>query len=694
MRVGKSTKEKNRRIHAVLTGLLAAYLGLTTIFSSVSVLADEPAAESVAEEGDMPSDRITADLAEPDDLHRIGYDVVYVIDNSSSVWDRQAIRDQAFKNITNLAVGADIQIGGIYFAGNPYSTIAFRSMENQSESEEILSFLNMHSEKAEENYKGINARDSGNTMTNMGKGLEFAKKLFEESDPSRKRVVVLFSDGVNEVNPGDGDADQLTKDMAQDLKNMNTDIYCVYLDMESKETENQDEGFLKDLVNYFSDDADYVPERYEKVKATNISELYSSFIDVFYKMQGNMKYRELLLDSSGKDKFYVPSLGIHKVRVFLQGDFNDEPAILPSENAEEVSHWNDGNALFYDYSNKGPGWWNIQVQSNQVEEVEGTITYYPNLLVLPEIVEAKDEKAELKIHFFDESRKEILIDDTAEVTAQIHVLKEDGSEHILTPDVQIHKGVAVSDLFDVSENGDYSCTLNVTYDKYVNLTYSDKYLMKIENISPVITEEHSSKGIYIITGLCLVIAAAAILLYCIRKRNNRFGQLQKLKAEFDQSYKNFIQISSRCKEINFTDWAETFEQILRGDSDGTEGLIKMSSHLSGDLIEKLGLSEFLKDGFIQNVLAVGKKTSAEVTGLDKKMEKLKLDADSSCSGKNDLNNSIRLMDRFCKDANKLNTDIENALSTLQYEDEKLKTLRYKISSLSQEVSRLMKKANQ
>ena len=111
------------------------------------------------EEGKKDSEKNEGEMLEPDNLNDKGYDVVYVIDNSGSVWKQQEIRNQAFRNISNLAVGADIRVGVVYFADHVYDTLSLTSMEDKAGSEKVLKFLDMKQQ------------DQGNIDPNLPKKL-------------------------------------------------------------------------------------------------------------------------------------------------------------------------------------------------------------------------------------------------------------------------------------------------------------------------------------------------------------------------------------------------------------------------------------------------------------------------------------------------------------------------------------------
>ena len=59
-------------------------------------------------------------------------------------------------------------------------------METEDGCKEVLNALNM------------TAQDENNIDTNIGNALETAIKMYDGQDSSRQRIVVLFSDGINE----------------------------------------------------------------------------------------------------------------------------------------------------------------------------------------------------------------------------------------------------------------------------------------------------------------------------------------------------------------------------------------------------------------------------------------------------------------------------------------------------------------
>lgn len=409
------------------------------------------------------SEKNDVKLAEPYNLNRTGYDVVYAIDNSGSVWEQQDIRDQAIRNITNLAVGADIRVGAVYFADHVYDTLALTAMEDQEGSQRVLDFLDMRTQ------------DTGNQDTNIGNALEKAANLFDSQDPSRERIVILFSDGMNENSVNDSGyklaADQKTEEQTIRLKDMSVKIYCVYL-----QKGRNDETYLQSLVNYFSDEKDYASERFSKVTEDEIDSLSEKFAAVFFAMQNNMKYRKFEPDSSGRMNFYIPSLGAEKLQVYLDG--NIQKSELSSVKDSQYTVWKDGTATFMDYGKPKAGDCTIGIDSPDLPGVSGTVACYAYLQAEIEMNKNekskadKDREYQMAIHFYDRKGEEVQIDPMANVEAKVILTNEEGEETEIAPTMKVEEGIAKSDAFVIEEYGSYSYEVHVAYEDFIDLRYS------------------------------------------------------------------------------------------------------------------------------------------------------------------------------------------------------------------------------
>lgn len=462
----RGKKKVYSRLLPVLAAICVCSFPVSAVYASDAAdAAETDMTNTDAQTPEAEDVNLQSEIVQPDNLNQNGYDVIYLIDNSRSVWSQQDARNKAFRGISNLAVGSDIKIGVVYFADHVYEdyTKGLTSMETEDGCKEVLNALNM------------TAQDENNIDTNIGNALETAIKMYDGQDSSRQRIVVLFSDGINENFAQEEDytkkANKKTKKMAQKLKEMNIPLYCVYL-----QQDRNDEKYLKKLVNYFSDEEDYTGSRFSKVEASEISSLLPTFTQVFYAMQNNMRYRELNLDSTGTTTFYVPSLGIKKMNIYV--NMNTDTEIGVQGDSGEHS-WYEVDGTFFTYNDPKPGEWWFRVKNDDLSQVYGTITYYADLSASAELIPVStDEDAtvadqyRLRVHFYDENGKEVSLDAMADVTVTLNYTGEDGTVNTMPIDMDVKEGMAVSKPFGVSGYGSYSYNINLGYEDVIELNYT------------------------------------------------------------------------------------------------------------------------------------------------------------------------------------------------------------------------------
>lgn len=462
----------------------------TNTVSGETAADDTAADDTAADAEDSPKELVKK---EPVNKSSQGYDVVYVIDNSKSVWKQQEIRNQAFRNISNLAVGADIRIGIVYFADHVYEDykLSLTPMEKSDDSDKVMEKLDMKE------------KDRGNVDTNIGNALEEAAAMFDAQDSSRKRIVILFSDGINENDAQEKSysdrADRKTKQQVKELEKMDVQIHCVYL-----QQKRNDEKYLKKLVNYFSDENTFDQERFSKVKKENVDNLMDKFADVFYKMQNNMKFHKIRLDAEGEEQFYVPSLGIRKFQIYVEADpkhvefFSDPPS--------EYEYWNDHSAAFFECKDPSIGGWTIHVKNSEPEKVKGTIAYYAYLQAAAEVVRTEKEgpkadknaEYELAVHFYDQNGKEVELDSAAEVRAELVSDENNKSGEIA---LSVKDGVARSEPFTADFYGSFRFNVHLSYEDFVNMDFEldggtiEKTAPAVHNLDQTFYGEKTEHGL-------------------------------------------------------------------------------------------------------------------------------------------------------------------------------------------------------
>lgn len=451
--------------------LLAAVLAVLFGTSAVSTVFEIES--SAANASDKNVEYRDAQLIHPDNRALNGYDIVFVIDNSGSIWKQQDIRDAALRTVADLAVGSNVRIGAVYFANEVYSTFQLTSVEDEASYHDVIT-----------NGLRMTKQDEANRDTNIGAGLKAGMALFEDQDTSRERVMILLSDGVNENLAQSTSyremADQETKEQVQRIQEKGYPLYCAFI-----EKSYGDQEYLKNLVNYFENGNTY-DSRLVTISDADISKLADCMAGIFYDLNGGMKYKKLNLDSHGNDTFYIPNLNITELQIYLN-NYDDTVSKLTDPNGNVVSGWSEGNSCFYTVEDPAEGNWQLEVDSEK--PVTGTIAYYTDICLRSEIsgTAAKGQEISLNLDFYDAQEQKIVLDSSAKVTADFYVKEEstgsclDMAEEIL---FQIGGKTAASDSFSLNASGVIECGIHITYDEFIDLTYTVQKEKEIPLFAP------------------------------------------------------------------------------------------------------------------------------------------------------------------------------------------------------------------
>ena len=423
--------------------------------------------QSYAAEENEDSASVSDQMVKPSNLNTEGYDVVILADNSGSVWSQQGDRDKALRGIANLAVGSDIRIGAVYFGETTYKKLGLTSMEDQDSSTKVLDFLN------------LTEKNENNRGTNIGNALEEAQTLFEDQNANRQKIIILFSDGINENLSQSSSfkeaADRETLEQAQSLKEKQIPIYCVYL-----QKNRNDEDYLKQLVNYFNEDNDYADERFKKVTDDQIDILSEQFAQTFYSMQNDMKYREISIDSSGTMSFYIPELGVRRMQIYLKNDKAYEVLLSgPSEDSGEAQTWGDNGNVYITVDEPETGDWTLEITGDGADTVTGTLACYTDISASSSISGEVDENGniyrnrpeKINVSFYDEDGSEFRPDEAAVVSGTVTVQNEAGEN--ITRDVEFgstENGYESAE-FQIEDYGTYSYQVSLSYADFINLRY-------------------------------------------------------------------------------------------------------------------------------------------------------------------------------------------------------------------------------
>lgn len=423
--------------------------------------------QSYAAEENGESVATSGQMVKPSNLNTEGYDVVLLADNSGSVWSQQGERDKALRGIANLAVGSDIRIGAVYFGETTYKKLGLTSMEEKDSSTKVLDFLN------------LTEKNENNRGTNIGNALEEAQTLFEDQNANRQRIIILFSDGINENLAQSSSfkeaADGKTREQAQSLEQKQIPIYCVYL-----QKNRDDEDYLKQLVNYFNEDNDYADERFKKVTDDQIDILSEQFAQTFYSMQNDMKYREISIDSSGTMNFYIPELGVRRMQIYLKNDKAYEVLLSgPSEDSGEAQTWGDNGNVYITVDEPETGDWTLEITGDGADTVTGTLACYTNISAVASISGDVDENGniyrnrpeKINVSFYDEDGSEFQPDESAVVSGTLTLQNNDGEN--ITQDVEFSstENGYESAGFQLEDYGTYSYQVSLSYADFINLRY-------------------------------------------------------------------------------------------------------------------------------------------------------------------------------------------------------------------------------
>ena len=528
MRHKERENYRKKKLYKVLPFMAALCVCGSSIGGTVYAESAEPTVDMVeetseadentsAENSDTSSENETAEptvsdgrnfqteIAKPDNVEQDGYDVIFAIDNSGSVKKKQReARCNALKSIVNRMVGSDFNVGIIYFSGKAYNTYGLASMKNEDSAKEVLEHLTTV----------VEGRPDKNT--NISSALKVAQTFLADSNPNRQPVIVLCSDGTNENKEHDlayqEEADAATAEIVRQLKNRgnapSVPIYCVYLKQLYKDADKLalEEEKLKEIVNYCPEEGesyeDFSADRFYTVTNEEIENLTSSFEDVFFKMQNNVRKRDLNFDDSWKDQLYIPSLAVSKVNIYINkpvellNSYNDGRAF-----SSDPKWWITEDATFFSLENPSAGDWWFQITSSDVDlsGISGQVTYIANPGVSVEMVLLDNDNTDgekqyqIRVHFYDENGEEITVDPGATVQVYREDINENGESTLFMPYLQTENGLITSVPQTWEGYGDYNYQVRVSYKDYIDLHYTFNTLT-VAGTAPVTTD--ITDGVY------------------------------------------------------------------------------------------------------------------------------------------------------------------------------------------------------
>lgn len=445
----------------------AAFLLIGVLLTGVCQVPDAAYAAGLSEteeESKSAADMVESESAEyliADNVIEQGLDVIFCIDNSRSIWSQQAIRDQAVRALVNLAANRNVRVGGVYFADHIYKQQVLTSLNSEADLDDLLN-----------NFLNLTEQDDSNRDTNIGKGLKACQDLFENQDNNRKKIIVLFSDGINENYEQEkaykDAADALTEKKVKELKD-DVDIYCVYLE-KSNDYSNQE--YLKKIVNYFEDTTKN-DDRFMTVADSEIGSLCNQFVDVFYAVQNNMKYSEFTCDSSGKYTFHVPDTNVSSVQIFLKNvKEGSSLQVTCGGDAAKVTERVDGTLRYITIDSPVSDDWQITAEASS-GDVSGTLALYADvraaMTVQPVYDLTKGKKGYVEAFFADSDGSAL---ESLDPSAVIHAVVTVGDTEVWNGDLEQHGNSYKSEEFLFTEYGSYETQLSITYKNFLDLQYS------------------------------------------------------------------------------------------------------------------------------------------------------------------------------------------------------------------------------
>lgn len=464
---------KCRTLSRILCAMLVFGLAVSVLGFADSASA-AAASDQTASEAQMESNSVSAQdgdgsgITKADNMQDVGYDIVFVVDNSRSIWKQQTLRDQAMRTVANLAVGSDVRIGTVYFADHVYKTFALTPVEGKTDYEKVIS-----------EGMTLTVQDDSNRDTNIGAGLKAGLKLFEDQDTSRQRIMIVLSDGINENYSQSSSykkaADKLTEEQVNILKEQEIPLYCAFV-----QKDRADESYLRDMVNYFDSSNHYDQDRFVTVSDSQINKLADKFAQIFYSLRGDMKYKNITVDSSGRYTFHIPSLNVTKLQIYLNnpGSLSAKLETASGESGENQEGWSDGNCIFFTVKNPENTDWVLTLTGDRIEETTGTIAYYTDINAKVSVEGSsfyQGGSVYVNADFYDEQDTEIQLDEGAQVTADFQIISPDSGEvlqEIKDMPLSLAGGTASSDWFTLEARGDVFCTVYVKYDEFINLIFS------------------------------------------------------------------------------------------------------------------------------------------------------------------------------------------------------------------------------
>ncbi len=553
-----------------------------------TVYADESTVEVTDEKEYLKADELPYDT-----------DYVLVIDKSGSLWVQeyngevgvlQKIRNSATQAFLRVAAGTNNRVAVVYFDKDAQEELGqgLTSVKSKADSDEILGKLNHYVlPKTENNKDGIEITEA-NASTNIAAGLECACNILEtQGSPERKKCIILFSDGFNDLKSDSNEKKETFRKKTKDaifgteiegtsgerrddglttrIRKNKYELYCVYLENpESQEQELQSKKTLKDLVNacrangeldkikkfyYVSIDPDDEDEDVDLAK--KFFNLAKQFSDVFYVSQNNSRHQDLVMmkdKEMQRSQFNVPYAAVSQLNLFLVNvPAGSHPVLRNTLTGQEYDDFvrdaNEPEMGYYNISDPAPGDYELIIPG--ATDARGVFAFYTDLKAVIDIEKTNGfglfpigqySRVKVKCGFYDAQGR---LYNYEHFKPTVSLSRGDGE-----PDKPLSmegSGGCLETVEDIriEEMGSYSIIADVSLDNETINTL--KYTKQIGNVK--------SMDVWVwISGLLAVVLIILFLRLLVWIRSKRLRD--KISKEKNTIEKEKNEVEERYKEIN------------------------------------------------------------------------------------------------------------------------------------------------
>ncbi len=407
-------------------------------------------------------------------------DVVFVVDDSQSMIAKSEMCHNAMCNAVYSGVGSDIRVGSVYCTDRLRSKHYLTLIEDENSYKAIVKNyfdLPIHKERKQ---------------TVSEKLIESGMELFRHQDKTRKRIMILITDGVNtETN---SDLSEQKKKLAKE----NIELYCALIGENTKKSEFEN---LLDTRKIFH------------INEGNMDLMTEKFADIFYGSRGDVQYQTVSLDEEGKYVFVIPKLNVTKLQTYARGNHIRITVIGPLGEKNRSNSWVDGFNVFLCIDNPTHGEWTIKIEGDNKKDIQNTkvtMAYYTELTASGKLTDNNGNSSVLKKNtsciltadLSDSKGNSYLPDEGAEIKADIYFsdIMTDGKKSLYKSlTLRQEKGKLVSDEFEFNSYGTVDVEIHILYDDYIDIECITEHIAQVKAEAPYLIKNCHQKIICTVT---------------------------------------------------------------------------------------------------------------------------------------------------------------------------------------------------